>query len=455
MSFTILPLAQMSLKSGIIIIFIAILRKVFLFRFPKRVFLSLWMIAITRLLIPLSVSVVFIPPLSLSRSWNPYQIPLEHPYLPAHSDMAAGYVPPAYDMISSFSIWSILWIVGALLTALYFLISYVISHLKFSESISVESKTAELWLSQHPLRRSIQIRTCTHITSPLTYGIFRPTILFPMDMDLSQTNELHFVLQHEYTHIKYFHGAIKLLIVLCFCLHWFNPTVWMLYFLANKDMELFCDEMVLREHNGKTKTDYAHALIHMSMGTAANHHLYNNFSERALKERIVVIMKHKKYSILSLLLALVLVTSITCVAFASPAPNTGLAADTGLSVLKNRERDDPAPAGENDTPNEGDNGITPYAFGGIPSGSYAYLTDGTIYLRAGQRVSITGTYTPVTAPLSVGIKNAATGQLTVLTVRNGADCYKTVTVPTNGNYYVYVGNISSDRVTYNLAYAVM
>ena len=198
MSFTILPLAQMSLKSGIIIIFIAILRKVFLFRFPKRVFLSLWMIAITRLLIPLSVSVVFIPLLSLTRSWNPYQIPLEHPYLPAHSNMAAGYVPPAYDMISPFSIWSILWIVGAILTALYFLISYVISHLKFSESISVESKAAELWLSQHPLRRNIQIRTCTHIKSPLTYGIFRPTILFPMDMDLSQTNELHFILQHEY-----------------------------------------------------------------------------------------------------------------------------------------------------------------------------------------------------------------------------------------------------------------
>ncbi len=353
------------------------------------------------------------------------------------------------------STWSILWIVGAILVALYFLISYVISHLKFSESISVKSKATNLWLSQHPLRRSIQIRACTHITSPLTYGIFRPTILLPMDMDFSQTNELHFILQHEYTHIKYFHGAIKLLIVVCLCLHWFNPTVWVLYFLANKDMELFCDEMVLREHNGKAKTDYAHALIYMSMGTASNLHLYNNFSERALKERIVAIMKHKKYSILSLLLALVLVTSITCAAFASPAPDTGLATEAGLSVLENRERDDPAPAGENDTPDDGDDGITPYAFGGIPSGAFAYLSDGTIRLRAGQRVSITGTYTPVTAPLRVGIKNAATGQLTVYTVRNGSDCYKTVTVPTDGNYYVYVGNISSDRVTYNLAYAVM
>lgn len=219
-------------------------------------------------------------------------------------------------------------------------------------------------------------------------------------------------------------------------------------------MELFCDEMVLREHNGKAKTDYAHALIYMSMGTAANLHLYNNFSERTLKERIVAIMKHKKYSVLSLLLALVLVTSITCVAFASPEPDTGLAAETGLSVLENRERDDPAPNGEDDTPDD-NNGISPYAYGGLGARSHAYLSDGTIRLRAGQRVSITGTYSPTTAPLQVGIKNAATNRLTVLTVRNGNDCYKTVTVPADGNYYVYVYNNYSERVEYNLSYSVM
>lgn len=442
----------MSIKSGIIIIFIAILRKVFLFRFPKRVFLSLWMIAITRLLIPLSVSATFIPSFSLSHPWDTKQLPPDRPYLPAHSNMAV--IPPANSTNSPLSIWSILWIAGAILVALYFLISYIITRLKFSESIPIKNKDTDLWLSQHPLRRSIQIRACTHITSPLAYGIFSPTILFPIDIDFSQTNELYFILQHEYTHIKYFHGVIKLLVVLCFCLHWFNPTVWILYFSANKDMELFCDEMVLREHNGKAKTDYAHALIHMSMGTAANLHLYNNFSERALKERIVAIMKHKKYSILSLLLALVLVASITCVAFASPDSDTGLAAGTGLSVLENRERDDPAPNGEDDIPDD-DNGISPYAYGGLGARSFTYLTDGTIYLRAGQRVSITGTYSPTRAPLDVGIKNAATGDLTVYTVRNGADCYKTVTVPISGNYYVYVYNNYSSSVNYNLSYSVM
>lgn len=465
MSFTILPLAQMSLKSGIIIIFIAILRKVFLFRFPKRVFLSLWMIAITRLLIPLSVSVAFIPPLSLSHSWEPGQIPLEQPYLPAHSNMTAGYIPLTHGIISPLSMWSILWITGSVLVTFYFLISFMTSRLKFSESIPIKNKDTELWLSQHPLRRSIKIRACTHITSPLTYGIFRPTILFPIDMDFSQTNELHFILQHEHTHIKYFHGAIKLLIVLCLCLHWFNPTVWILYFLANKDMELFCDEMVLREHNGKAKTDYAHALIHMSMGTAANLHLHNNFSECALKERIVAIMKHKKHSILSLLLALALMVSVTCTAFASAAPDTGLITEVGApsSVEENykliTEAGAPSPAEDNSkliteygAPGGDEGGISPYATGSLLPGAELPIRRQTMY--AGQRVVLSVNYSPSSATIHIGIKNTATGIRTYHVPRNGTG---TISIPvdTTGTYEIFVKNASSVSVRVDLSYMVV
>lgn len=457
MSLTILPLAQMSIKSAIIIIFITILRKVFLFRFPKRVFLSLWMIAITRLLVPLSVSAAFIPRLSLYHTWESNQIPLEQPYLPAHSNMAVNNVPPANGTNSPLSMWSILWVVGAILVALCFLIAYVISHLKFSESISIENKDAELWLSQHPLRRSIQIRACTHVTSPLTYGIFRPTILFPMDMDFSQTTELHFILQHEYTHIKYFHGAMKLLIVVCLCLHWFNPTVWVLYFLANKDMELFCDEMVLQEHNGKAKTAYAHTLIHMSMGTAANLHLHNNFSERALKERIMAIMKHKKYSILSLLLALVLAVSVTCIAFASTS--TPIIVEDGDPVSMNTtdvivEDGTLVPVNGSEVivdyaPISSNSGISPLASGAIfPNDDIAFNEE---YMRSGQTVTISIRYTPTSAPLNVGVQNAVTGRTYTQRVTGGRG-NAVINIPTSGTYKLYIKNLSSDYVDAQISY---
>jgi len=471
MSFTILPFAQISIKSAIIIIFIAILRKLFLFRFPKRVFLSLWMIAVTRLLIPLAVSTTLITPFLLSLSWEPNQIPLEHSHLATHLTMSIDHVPPANEMSLSLSIWSILWIVGAILVALYFFISYVISHLKFSESIVIESKDAELWLSQHPLHRSIQIRACTHITSPLTYGILRPTILFPMDVDFSHTNELHFVLLHEYTHIKYFHGIVKLLIVLCLCLHWFNPTVWILYFLANKDMELFCDEMVLREHNGKAKTDYALALIHMSMGTAANLHLYNNFSESAIKERVVAIMKHKKYSILSLFLALVLAVSVTCTAFATTAPTT---ADTIFGAMDEDNEgstanvlvdddsvrfesiavDDPESDFSNVSTDEvsplSSNVAVPFGTGSIAPGHAITIDPQT--MCAGQRISVNVTYTPTTTNLRIGVKNMTTNQTYTGLISAGYGS-KTITIPTTGTYRIYVANPSTTTtVRVNVSY---
>lgn len=478
MNFSFLPLAQMSIKSGIIIIFIAILRKVSLFRFPKRVFLSLWMIAITRLLVPLSVSATFIPPRLFYPTWESSQILLEYPYLPTHSNMAVGYIPPADGIKFTPSIWSILWFVGAILVALYFLISYVISHFKFSESIPVKSKATDLWLSQHPLRRSIQIRACTHITSPLTYGIFKPIILFPMDMDFSQTNELHFILQHEYTHIKYFHGAMKLLIIMCLCLHWFNPTVWVLYFLANKDMELFCDEMVLREHNGKAKTDYAHALIHMSMGTAANLHLYNNFSERTLKERIVSIMKHKKYSTLSLLLALVLATSIICTAFATTAPPVADGTSTVTFSTVDQDNaieaadfaawvsDDSSveymsvPAGDQDADSIE---VPAVELSSLPTGGANPLGTGSLgpggqyfidpqRMVANQRITVNVTYTPTTANLRIGVRNDATNQVYYRLVSGGSGA-ATITIPTTGTYSIYVGNPSpTTTVRINVSY---
>ncbi len=465
MSFAILPLIQMSIKSGIIIIFIAILRKVFLFRFPKRVFLSLWMIAITRLLIPLSVSATFIPSFSLSHPWDTKQLPPDRPYLPAHSNMAV--IPPANSTNSPLSIWSILWIAGAILVALYFLISYIITRLKFSESIPIKNKDTDLWLSQHPLRRSIQIRACTHITSPLAYGIFSPTILFPIDIDFSQTNELYFILQHEYTHIKYFHGVIKLLIVLCFCLHWFNPTVWILYFLANKDMELFCDEMVLREHNGKAKTDYAHALIHMSMGTAANLHLYSSFSERTLKERIVAIMKHKKYSILSLLLALVLAVSITCTAFASSTPDTGLITEPGEPgqtenisepIIENGEPEamdnDFEPIVEAGEPGADDDGISPYASGSLLPGDT--LPIHTQAMTRGQRVVLSARYSPAAGSIEVGVKNLTTGTRSYFLFSNGSSGTRTIPINSDGTYRIYVKNVSpSVSVHADVSYMVV
>ena len=81
------------------------------------------------------------------------------------------------------------------------------------------------------------------ISSPLTYGILHPVILLPrQNLSLPQET-LDCILTHEYVHIRRFDCLLKLLLTAALCLHWLNPLVWVMYLLANRDIELCCDEV--------------------------------------------------------------------------------------------------------------------------------------------------------------------------------------------------------------------
>ena len=67
---------------------------------------------------------------------------------------------------------------------------------------------------------------------------------------------------HEYNHILHFDALNKIILAVILCIHWFNPIVWVMYFLANRDMELYCDEAVVRKGKKETRESYALALLH-------------------------------------------------------------------------------------------------------------------------------------------------------------------------------------------------
>ena len=99
------------------------------------------------------------------------------------------------------------------------------------------------------------------IVSPLTYGILRPVIILPKRMDWEDHNSLYFVLTHELAHIKRWDAAWKLCLAAVLAVHWFNPLVWMMYALANRDIELACDEKVIRTVGSKRRVAYARVLV--------------------------------------------------------------------------------------------------------------------------------------------------------------------------------------------------
>jgi|GEM_PF-2053852 len=346
-----MTLLQMSVFGAVIIGVIVCVRAVALYRLPKNILLFLWGIALTRLLAPYSLPCVY----SVYSLLERYQ---------RFSSQTANAYPALIQNAETYSILSnatmeiptinasqwtqrikIVWLIGVCVCAGFFAIAYLKCRREFREALPLSGENEansyiQNWVAEKNsrrlfLRRSITVRQFDRISTPLTYGIFHPVILLPArHMNWNDETALEYVLTHEYTHIYYQDAVLKLIIILTLCAHWFNPMVWVLYILANRDIELRCDEAVIRSLGGKRKSDYAMALILMAEQNNGFQPLCSRFSRwylfgknnaramRVMEERIKAIMKMKKLSLSAGIMGAVLCVGITT-AFATsalPAP---------------------------------------------------------------------------------------------------------------------------------------
>ena len=110
-------------------------------------------------------------------------------------------------------------------------------------------------------------------------------------MDWKNEKQLQYVLSHEYVHIYRYDTVTKLIVTLALCIHWFNPFVWVMYIIFNRDIELACDESVIRQFGEKSKSAYSLMLINMEATKSGLLPFCNNFSKNAIEERITAVMK--------------------------------------------------------------------------------------------------------------------------------------------------------------------
>lgn len=312
-----MSLLERSLEGALLILVIAALRALTKDRLPKRTFVALWWVAVLRLLTPFDFPSRF--------SVYTLLASLRHTPVQARADMgmpvqvipgaalpkAAAPVPAA--AAAPFPVWTALWLAGMLLLAAWFAASYVRSQRKFRVSLPAEGGYAAGWMRAH---RRLSVRISDQINTPLTYGVLRPVILLPKRMDWEDEEALAHILTHEYVHIRHLDGITKLALAAALCAHWFDPAVWLLYILANRDLELACDEEVVRLLGQPAA--YARTLLRMEETKAGCRPLYSHFSQTAIEERIKAIMKFKKTSALALVCALLLVAGVTTV-FATSA----------------------------------------------------------------------------------------------------------------------------------------
>ena len=322
-----MSLLQMSFTAAVMILAIIVVRALAINKLPKKVFMLLWDVVLLRLLIPFSIPSVFSAYTFVHRSEPIREAITQAPTVgmitqmtgaPVNAGIGSEVTVPS--AVQSVSPLLIIWSVGFLLCVAFFAVSYVRCHREFQTSLPVKNEFTVRWLRCHRLRRKIQIRQSDRINAPLTYGILKPVILMPKKTDWENRQQLEYVLLHEFTHICRFDMITKLIAALALCIHWFNPFVWAMYILFNRDIELSCDESVVRRFGENTKSFYARTLITMEEKKSGLTPLYNSFSRNAIEERITAIMKTKRITI-GILVASILVIVVIVVLFATSATN--------------------------------------------------------------------------------------------------------------------------------------
>lgn len=388
-----MDLLTMSLSAAVMIAAIVILRALLIDRLPKTTFLILWAVVLLRLLVPVSVPSAWSVYSLLQPKQQSIQtvqeestvLPQVEPVLSQPSAITTEPVTPAVDSAageaeeitatparqesSSPTVQqsipteqqlqaeeektkpaislpvepsALIWGVGAAALGLYFVVGYWRATREFDMSLPVEHPFCGEWLRRQkekmPLRRQIRIRQFDRIGTPLTYGVRKPTILLPNQTLEEQPKTLTYILTHEYVHIRRFDCVSKLLLSAVLCLHWFNPLVWVMYVLANRDLELSCDEMVLRLLGIENRSAYAMALLEMEEKRSGFGALYSAFGKNAIEERIGAIMKMKKRSLLSVVMAVVLVFTLTaCLATSPVEEETSAQTASEIAWQYNRE----------------------------------------------------------------------------------------------------------------------
>lgn len=342
-----MSLAAMSLSGAAFILVVAILRAIVRGRLPRKIYLILWGIALARLLVPFSLALPFsspmpltaTPSLSAALSLSAPSSPLTaSPPSSSLSQITASLSPTSFPLPSeaspvpevplpiadpgtadsSLRAAVIIQASVSVCIALYFLAGWRRCRREFGMSSPVRNDFTSAWLREHPLRRGIEIRRISGLSTPLTYGIARPVILLPADLDWEKECQLRYMLLHEYLHIRHLDSLWKGIGAAALCIHWWNPLVWVLYLLLNRDIELECDECVVRRLDREKRKEYARTLLQMEGKRCGFVPLGNYFSKNLTEERIRAILGPKKKSVTALLLAGVLMVSETLLVFAAP-----------------------------------------------------------------------------------------------------------------------------------------
>lgn len=323
-----LKLLRMSLHGAALILAAAFLRRVFSRRLPKGILRLIWLPVFLTLLVPLpeliSVSVplpaaVWTQPaeeetLRLPGSdagESPAARTEEETLRPARAETGPVGARTAGKRLP---LLTLVWLTGAGAAGLAVFCLYLGEYARLHRAVLLRGDRAEAWLREHPLRRPLSLRVLPGLRGPMTYGILRPVILLPEEPDWD-TPQTRFALEHEFVHVRHFDAAWKLLMNLTLAVHWFDPAVWLMSSLFDRDMELSCDETVLLRLGSRRREEFARMLLENVRRRSLAP--FPGMGAGVLRERVYHIMAFRGGSALRRCLAVFLVLLLTLGTFCS------------------------------------------------------------------------------------------------------------------------------------------
>lgn len=297
MSDLFLKIVNMSISASWLVLAVLLLRFV-LKKAPKWVNVLLWGIVAVRLAFPFSIesALSLIPSAeTISPGIMMDNVPSVQTGVPAINSVinpviGSSLAPAPGASANPLQIWipilSIVWVIGVVALLLYTAVSYWRLRHKVSEAVILRDN----------------IYQSENVASPFVLGVFGPRIYLPYNMD---GQDLNHVVAHEQAHIRRKDHWWKPLGFLLLTLHWFNPLIWLAYVLLCRDIELACDEKVIKELGNEQRADYTQALVACSVNRRMIAACPLAFGEVGVKERVRSVMNYKKPAFWIIILAVI------------------------------------------------------------------------------------------------------------------------------------------------------
>ena len=326
-----LKLINMSIAASWLVLAVLLVRLIFK-KAPKFIMCALWAFVGIRLICPFSIESVLslIPSTNTITNDGVTALPVVNAGVEMIDEGVNQYirnnaVETKHAFGNIMAVLPAIWLIGIAVMLIYMLVSYLRIHHKVREAMPAGD---DIWV-------------CDHIGTPFILGVVRPRIYLPSAM---RERDVEFVIAHERAHLQRFDHVWKLLGFVILTLHWFNPLMWAAYVLFGRDIELACDEKVIKQLGIDIKKPYSEALINCSVPRKMISACPLAFGEVGVKDRIKSVLSYKKPAFWVIVVASVAL-AVLAVCFLTDPVGTEVDIDDYISSVileqnRNRESDD-------------------------------------------------------------------------------------------------------------------